>query len=83
MVDLILNFKTKLTIMKKLLLVVATMIATLQTFSQTDLIRQKLDSIFQYIDKALIPTGYLNEYGPEKQLIPNSHLLTYVNAAPL
>ena len=51
--------------MKKLLLVVAIMIAALQTFSQTDLVRQKLDSIFQYIDKAQIPTGYLKEYGAE------------------
>lgn len=51
--------------MKKLLLVVTTMIVTLQIFSQTDLLRQKLDSIFQYIDKTQIPTGYLKEYGAE------------------
>ena len=51
--------------MKKLLLVVATMIVTFQTFSQTDLLRQKLDSIFQYINKTQIPTGYLKEYGAE------------------
>ena len=51
--------------MKKLLLVVAIMIATFQAFSQTDLLRQKLDSIFQYVDKTQIPTGYLKEYGAE------------------
>ena len=36
-----------------------------KVFSQTDPLRQKLDSIFQYVDKAQIPTGYLKEYGSE------------------
>jgi hypothetical protein len=34
-------------------------------FSQIDPLRQKLDTIFQYVDKAQIPTGYLKEYGNE------------------
>ena len=61
----------------------ALLLITFCASAQIDTIRTEQDRIFQYINKALIPTGYLNEYGPEKQLIPNSHLLTYVNAAPL
>ena len=38
---------------------------SLKTFSQIDPLRQKLDSIFQYVDKTQIPTGYLKEYGSE------------------
>jgi hypothetical protein len=34
-------------------------------FCQIDPLRQKLDSIFQYVDKTQIPTGYLKEYGSE------------------
>ena len=41
------------------------MIVSLQTFAQTVPLRQKLDSIFQYVDKTQIPTGYLKEYGAE------------------
>jgi hypothetical protein len=37
----------------------------LEGFSQIDPLRQKLDSIFQYVDKTQIPTGYLKEYGSE------------------
>ena len=51
--------------MKRLLLFTAIIFAALQTFSQTDPLRQKLDSIFQYVDKTQIPTGYLKEYGAE------------------
>lgn len=51
--------------MKKLLLFVTIIVVSLQTFGQTDPIREKLDSVFQYIDKTQIPTGYLKEYGAE------------------
>ena len=40
-------------------------IFTSKSFAQTDPLRQKLDSIFQYVDKTQIPTGYLKEYGSE------------------
>lgn len=30
----------------------------------TDILRNKLDFIFQYVDKSQVPTGYLEEYGP-------------------
>lgn len=66
MADLILNFKQiKINMMKKLLLFVTIIIVSLQTFGQTDPIREKLDSIFQHVDKSQIPTGYLKEYGAE------------------
>ena len=51
--------------MKKLLLFVTIIIISLQTFGQTDPIRQKLDSVFQHVNKSQIPTGYLKEYGAE------------------
>ena len=35
------------------------------TFAQQDPLRLKLDSIFQNVNKAQIPTGYLKEYGAE------------------
>lgn len=54
--------------MKKSIVVVAILIAALETFAQTDPLRQKLDSIFQYVNKTQIPTGYLKEYGAE--LVP-------------
>ena len=69
--------------MKKILTIATILLITFCAKAQTDTIRTEQDRIFQYINKTLIPTGYLNEYGPEKQLIPNSHLLTYVNTAPL
>ena len=34
-------------------------------FAQTNLVSTELNYIFQNIDKTQIPTGYLNEYGPE------------------
>ena len=34
-------------------------------YCQIDPLRQKLDSIFQDVDKSQIPTGYLKEYGSE------------------
>lgn len=30
----------------------------------TDVLRTQLNSIFQYVDKSQVPTGYLEEYGP-------------------
>lgn len=51
--------------MKKLLLLITILITVFQSFAQIDSLRQKLDSIFQYVDKTQIPTGYLKEYGSE------------------
>ena len=51
--------------MKNLLLIVATTIATTTLYAQVDSVRLEQDKIFQYVNKTLIPTGYLNEYGPE------------------
>ncbi len=45
--------------------IVVTLMLSLKGFSQTDILRQKLYSIFQYVDKTQIPTGYLKEYGSE------------------
>jgi hypothetical protein len=51
---------------KKLYLIVLIILfSNTKGFSQIDQLRQKLDSIFQYIDKTQIPTGYLKEYGSE------------------
>ncbi len=51
--------------MKKLLLIVATILATTTLYAQVDSVRLEQDKIFQYVNKTLIPTGYLNEYGPD------------------
>ncbi|MBS1737489.1 MAG: hypothetical protein JSS98_12900 [Bacteroidetes bacterium] len=51
--------------MKELLLFVMSIPLSLQTLGQVDPIRQKLDSIFQHVDKTQIPTGYLKEYGAQ------------------
>ncbi|MCW3073454.1 MAG: hypothetical protein JWP69_523 [Flaviaesturariibacter sp.] len=51
--------------MKKVLFLWATLIACFSSFAQTDSLRAKLDSVFQYVNKSLIPTGYLKEYGAE------------------
>ena len=51
--------------MKKLLLIVATILASTTLYAQVDSVRLEQDKIFQYVNKTLIPTGYLNEYGPE------------------
>ena len=44
------------------ILVLAFCIISIKSFCQTDLLRQKLDSVFQYIDKSQIPNGYLKKY---------------------
>ncbi len=51
--------------MKRILLLVAIVVIGLQSIAQPDPLRLKLDSIFQFIDKAQVPTGYLKEYGAE------------------
>ena len=52
--------------MKKSLLTVAIALMVLFSFAQTgDPLRDKLDTIFKFIDKSQVPTGYLKEYGSE------------------
>ena len=52
--------------MKKILLTAAIIFMALFSFAQTgDPLRDKLDSIFKFVDKTQIPTGYLKEYGSE------------------
>jgi hypothetical protein len=51
--------------MKLILTITALLLVNLCAFAQTDPVRTELNSIFQNIDKTQIPTGYLNEYGPE------------------
>ena len=52
--------------MKKIILSAFIIFMALFSYSQTgDLLREKLDSIFNFINKSEIPTGYLKEYGSE------------------
>ena len=51
--------------MKKVILTLAVIITAITSYAQVDSVRLEQDKIFQYINKSLIPTGYLNEYGPE------------------
>ena len=52
--------------MKKILLTAAIIFMALFSFAQTgDPLRDKLDSIFKFVDKTQIPTGFLKEYGSE------------------
>ncbi len=51
--------------MKKILFVAIMLMKSFYGYSQTDPIRTEQNFIFQNINKTLIPTGYLNEYGPE------------------
>ena len=52
--------------MKNIILTTAIILISLFSYAQTgDPLRDKLDSIFKFIDKAQIPTGYLKEYGSE------------------
>ena len=46
-------------------LIAILLIFNIRSFGQVDILRKKLDSIFQYVDKSQIPTGYLKEYGSE------------------
>ena len=52
--------------MKRILFMAALLLITFCASAQIDTIRTEQDRIFQYINKALIPTGYLNEYEPVK-----------------
>ena len=52
--------------MKKIILAIAVCITAMVSNAQSgDNLRDKLDSIFTFIDKSQIPTGYLKEYGSE------------------
>lgn len=51
--------------MKRILLIAFIAVFSHSLKAQTDPVRTELDLIFQYVNKSLIPTGYLNEYGPE------------------
>ena len=51
--------------MKKILTLAALLLMNLYGYAQIDPVRTELNSIFQNINKTQIPTGYLNEYGPE------------------
>ena len=51
--------------MKLIVTITALLVVNLCAFAQADPVRTELTYIFQNIDKTQIPTGYLNEYGPE------------------
>jgi hypothetical protein len=51
--------------MKLIITLTVMLLVNLCAFAQTDLVRNELNFIFKKIDKTQIPTGYLNEYGPE------------------
>ena len=51
--------------MKLIITLTALLLINVYAFAQTDPVRTEQDLIFQNIDKTQIPTGYLNEYGPE------------------
>ena len=51
--------------MKKILFSAAMLMLTFCAFAQIDTIRTEQNLIFQNLNKTIIPTGYLNEYGPE------------------
>jgi hypothetical protein len=52
--------------MKQLLqLLAACLLLKGQLFAQTDPIKDELNHIFQFVNKAMIPTGYLDESGPQ------------------
>ena len=46
-------------------MLVISVLLTSNAFAQTDPVRAELDHIFQYIDKSQVPSGYLDEYGPQ------------------
>ena len=50
--------------MKKLIMIVLCFLQIIKAISQTPTAdRVELDNIYQHINKSLIPTGYLNNYG--------------------
>lgn len=44
---------------------VIAILLTSKVFAQSDPVRVELDHIFQYIDKSQVPSGYLDEFGPQ------------------
>ncbi len=46
-------------------MLVIVVLLTSKAFAQADPVRAELDHIFQYIDKSQVPSGYLDEYGPQ------------------
>ena len=76
--------------MKKYLSICAFILSATQTFAQVDPIRQKLDSIFQHINKSQVPTGYLKEYGAEmmplywfKGVMTDSNFVANIDASAM
>ena len=65
MEDLTINFKKKLTIKKLILMVLCFTLITNIKAQTEDPVRIELNQIFQNINKNLIPTGYLDEYGAQ------------------
>lgn len=66
MVGLTKSYKLKKIYMKKILFSTIMIFFFFgQLFAQTDPSRDELALIFQYIDKSQIPSGYLDEYGPQ------------------
>ncbi len=51
--------------MKKIISLLLSLFLFMYSSAQVDTVRVEQDFIFQNIDKSQIPTGYLNEYGPE------------------
>ncbi|TAD92858.1 MAG: hypothetical protein EAY75_01600 [Bacteroidetes bacterium] len=50
---------------KTIRLLAAFLLLAGQLFAQTDPIKDELNHIFQFVNKTQIPTGYLDEYGPQ------------------
>lgn len=46
-------------------MLVIAILLTGNAYAQTDPVREELNHIFQYIDKSQVPSGYLDEYGPQ------------------
>lgn len=51
--------------MKKILYALLLLLSINSKAQTGDPLRDKLDTIFQNLDKSQIPTGYLSEYGTE------------------
>ena len=53
--------------MKKILSILTILVILLSptAVAQTDPVKQQLDNIFLNINKSLVPSGYLDEYGPQ------------------
>jgi hypothetical protein len=51
--------------MKKIIMIAVAIATASYCFAQNDSLRIKLDNIFQHLDKSVVPTGMLKEYGYE------------------